>query len=49
MVYLAGKDISDVVVAGAHLPARGVVYLPVNHSISINYSGDLSWSWQRVV
>jgi len=49
IVYLAGKDISDVVVAGAHLPARGVVYLPVNHSISINYSGDLSWSWQRVV
>jgi hypothetical protein len=49
MVYLAGKNISDVVVAGTHLPTQGIVYLPVNHSISINYSGELSWIWQRVV
>jgi len=49
MVYLAGKNIREVVVAGTHLPTQGIVYLPVNHSISINYSGELTWIWQRVV
>jgi hypothetical protein len=48
MVYLKGKDVRDVIVADTHLPAQGVVYLPVNRSMTINYSGALSWTWQRV-
>lgn len=48
MLYLAGKDIQDVTIGDRHLPIQGVVYLPVNHSITINYSGKLSWAWQRV-
>jgi len=48
MVYLVGKNIRDVIVADTHLPASGVIYLPVNHSITINYSGEVSWVWQRI-
>lgn len=48
MVYLAGKNIGDVIIAGRPLLSRGVVYLPVNQSISINYSGEFSWTWQRI-
>jgi hypothetical protein len=48
MVYLAGKRIKDVIVAGTRLPVQGVVYLPVKQSIAVSYSGKLSWRWQRV-
>ncbi len=48
MVYLAGKNIRDVIVAGRPLLSQAAVYLPVNQSISINYSGEFSWTWQRI-
>jgi hypothetical protein len=48
MVYLAGKNIKEVMVAGKHLPVQGTVYLPVKDSITIDYSGEVSWAWQRI-
>lgn len=48
IVYLTGKNIKSVIVDGINLHVQGNVYLPVNRSIAINYSGALSWVWQRV-
>lgn len=48
MVYLTGQTIRKVLVDGTNLQSQNAVYLPVNRSIVINYSGKLSWVWQRV-
>lgn len=48
MVYLTCKHIKEVVVDGTNLQVQTAVCLPVNRSIVVNYSGELSWVWQRI-
>jgi hypothetical protein len=48
MVYLSGANISQVTVDKVDLGLQTAIYLPVNRSIAIQYTGTLSWVWQRV-
>ncbi len=48
MVYLKGRHITAVIVDGIDFHVQTAVYLPVNRSIVVNYTGALSWVWQRM-
>lgn len=48
MIYILGARVNQVIVDGIQLGVQTSVYLPVNRSIAIKYSGTLSWVWQRV-
>lgn len=48
MVYITARKVTEVIVDGTNLHRQSAVYLPVNQSIVIQYTGDLSWVWQRV-
>lgn len=48
MVYLSGAGMRQVTVDGTSLGAQPAVYLPVNRSLAVEYTGPLSWVWQRV-
>jgi Pectate lyase superfamily protein len=48
MIYLSGKSIKAVAVDGINLQAQTSVYVPAGRSIIVNYSGALTWIWQRV-
>ena len=48
MVYISGGSANQIFVDGINLGAQSSVYLPVNRSIEIKYSGTLYWIWQRL-
>jgi Pectate lyase superfamily protein len=48
MVYITRGKVKEVVVDGTSLGSQTAVYLPVNRSIAVHYTGNLEWVWQRV-
>jgi hypothetical protein len=48
MVYLSGRNVQRVTVNGVNIGVQTSIYLPVDRTISIDYTDSLSWVWQRV-
>ncbi|HEX4122163.1 MAG TPA: glycosyl hydrolase family 28-related protein [Verrucomicrobiae bacterium] len=48
MVYILGGRVHQVAVDDVDVGPQTSIYLPVARSITIKYSGTLSWVWQRV-